>query len=191
MKYFSVAALALLTAFPAGARADAAGTVTTNNNALREAPSFGGPAAAIKVSENTVAPPARRTEKESRLAVEVFIAKYLEIYNKKDAAGVAALYAEDGVLVPPGSIVTGKANIEKAWRAKFDAGRSSLRYDIQQVRAEGNAVWSIGQFSVMMPEENGTVQERRGNFVNIYEWDGDGLKFRIHSFNFSPSPRSQ
>jgi len=191
MKYFSVAALALLTAFPAGARADAAGTVTTNNIPLREAPSFGGPAAAIKVSENTVAPPARRTEKEARLAVEAFIAKYLEIYNKKDAAGVAALYAEDGVLVPPGSMVTGKANIEKAWRAKFDAGRSGLRYDIQQVKVEGNAVWSIGQFSVTMPEENGAMQERRGNFVNIYEWDGDGLKFRIHSFNFSPSPRPQ
>jgi len=43
----------------------------------------------------------------------------------------------------------------------------------------------------MMPEENGALQERRGNFVNIYEWDGDGLKFRIHSFNFSPSPRPQ
>ena len=147
------------------------------------------PAAAAKVSENTVAPSARRTEKEARLAVEAFVAKYVEKYNKKDAAGVAALYAEDGVLAPPGPMVTGKANIEKSWRASFDAGRTGLRYDTQQVQAEGNVVWSIGQFSVMSPEDSGALQERRGNFVNIYEWDGDALKFRVHSFSFLPSPR--
>lgn len=147
------------------------------------------PAATAKVSDSTEAPMASRTEKEARLAVEAFIAKYLERYNKKDAAGVAALYAEDGVLVPPGPMVTGKANIEKAWRATFDAGRTGIRYDTQQVQAEGNIVWSTGQFSVMSPEENGTLQERRGNFVNIYEWDRDELKFRVHSFSFLPRQR--
>lgn len=147
------------------------------------------PAGAAKVSDNTALPSARRTEKEARLAVEAFVANYLERYNKKDAAAVASLYAEDGVLAPPGPMVTGKANIERAWRATFDAGRTDLRYDIQQVRAEGGVVWSIGQFSVMSPAGSGILQEQRGNFVNIYEWDGDALKFRIHSFSFLPSPR--
>jgi uncharacterized protein (TIGR02246 family) len=147
------------------------------------------PVAGAEISENTPAPSARHSEKEAHLAVEAFIVNYLERYNAKDAAGVAALYAEDGILVPPGPMVTGKANIEKAWRATFDAGRTGIRYDTQQVHAEGNVVWSIGQFSVMSPEENGTLQERRGNFVNIYVWDGDALKFRVHSFSFLPSPR--
>ena len=61
-----------------------------------------------------------------RQAVEAFVTKYLDAYNKKDAAGVAALYTEDGFLVPPGPITTGKQNIEKAWRAVFDAGRTGL-----------------------------------------------------------------
>ena len=123
-------------------------------------------------------------------AVEAFIRKYLDAYNKKDAAGVAALYTEGGLLVPPGPITTGKQNIEKAWQAVFDTGRTGLRYDIQQVQAEGNIVWSVGQFTVMAPDESGVLQERQGNFANIYQWEGDVLKFRVHAFNFlPPSPR--
>jgi uncharacterized protein (TIGR02246 family) len=128
---------------------------------------------------------------DARQAVEAFVAKYLEAYNKKDAAGVAVLYTEDGLLVPPGPIATGKQNIEKAWRAVFDAGRTGLRYDIQQIEAEGNLVWSVGRFTVMAPDESGMLQERQGNFANIYEWVGDELRFRVHAFNFLPGPRPQ
>jgi uncharacterized protein (TIGR02246 family) len=121
------------------------------------------------------------SRQDVRQAVETFVTKYLEIYNKKDAAGLAALYTDDGLLVPPGPITTGRQNIEKAWRAVFDAGRTGLHYDTQQVQAEGNIVWSVGQFTVMAPDESGVLQERQGNFVNIYQWEGDGLKFRVHS----------
>lgn len=127
---------------------------------------------------------------DARQAVDAFVTKYLDAYNRKDAAGIAALYMEDGLRVPPGPITAGKQNIEKAWRAVFDAGYTGLRYDIQQVQAEGNIVWSVGQFTVMAPDESGVPQERQGNFVNIYQWEGDGLKFRVHSFSFlPPSPR--
>jgi uncharacterized protein (TIGR02246 family) len=127
---------------------------------------------------------------DARQAVEAFVTRYLDTYNKKDAAGVAALYTEDGLLVPPGPITTGRQNIEKAWRAVFDAGRTGLHYDIRQVQAEGNIVWSVGQFTVMAPDESGVLHERQGNFANIYQWEGDGLKFRVHAFNFLP-PRPQ
>lgn len=121
-------------------------------------------------------------------AVEAFVTKYLDTYNKKDASGVAALYTDDGVLVSPGPIATGRQSIEKAWRAAFDAGRTGLKYKIQQTQADGNLVWSVGQFTVMAPDEKGTLQERQGNFANVYQWEGNELKFRVHAFNFSPSP---
>lgn len=126
-----------------------------------------------------------------RQAVEAFVTKYLDAYNRKDAAGVAALYTADGFLVPPGPITTGRENIEKAWRAVFDAGRTGLRYEIQEVQAEGNLVWSVGRFTVMAPDERierGALQERQGNFANVYQWESDELKFRVHAFNFLPGP---
>ena len=50
---------------------------------------------------------------EAEKAVAAVVATYVEKYNNKDAAGVAALYADDGILVPPGPMVAGRADIEK------------------------------------------------------------------------------
>jgi uncharacterized protein (TIGR02246 family) len=125
---------------------------------------------------------------EAERAVAAVVATYIEKYNNKDAAGVAALYAEDGVLVPPGPMVAGKANIEKAWQAAFDAGRTGIRYDIKRVQPEGNIVLVVGQVTVKVPE-GGSLQDRSGNFVNAYQWDGSALKFRVHSFSFMPIQR--
>ena len=140
----------------------------------------------------TFTPSFSQNDKPSRPSVEqaaeAFVAKYLDTYNKKDASGLAALYVDDGVLVPPGPIATGRPSIEKSWRAAFDAGRTGLKYKVQQTQAEGDIVWSVGQFTVMSPDEKGTLQERQGNFANIYQWQGNELKFRVHAFNFLPSP---
>jgi uncharacterized protein (TIGR02246 family) len=125
---------------------------------------------------------------EAEKAVAAVVATYIEKYNSRDAAGVAALYAEDGILVPPGAMVAGRANIEKAWQASFDAGRTGIRYDIKQIKPEGNIVLVVGQFTVKVPE-GGSLQDRPGNFVNVYQWDGSALKFRVHSFSFMPTPR--
>jgi uncharacterized protein (TIGR02246 family) len=125
---------------------------------------------------------------EAEKAVGALVATYVEKFNNKDAAGVAALYAEDGVLVPPGPMVTGKANIERAWQAVFDAGRTGIRYDIKQIQPEGSIVLVVGQFIVKVPE-GGSLQDRPGNFVNVYQWDCSTLKFRVHSFSFMPIQR--
>jgi uncharacterized protein (TIGR02246 family) len=142
-------------------------------------------AAVIGVGLSVVAVPSfARDQAQTQKAVDGIVATYIDRYNHKDAAGVAALYADDGVLVPPTSMVTGKANLEKAWQAAFDAGRTNIRYDIKQVQPEGNAVLVVGQFTVAVPEG-----DRSGNFVNVYQWDGDSLKFRVHSFSFFPVQR--
>jgi uncharacterized protein (TIGR02246 family) len=125
---------------------------------------------------------------DAEKAVAAVVATYIEKYNNKDAAGVAALYAEDGVLVPPGPMVAGKTNIEKAWQAAFDAGRTGIRYDVKQIQPEGNIVMVVGQFTVKVPE-GGSLQDRPGNFVNVYQWDGSALKFLVHSFSFIPIQR--
>ena len=125
---------------------------------------------------------------EVRQAVDAFVAKYTDAYNRKDAAGVASLYTEDGILVQPGPMVTGRQDLERYWRAAFDAGRRDLRYDTQQVRAEGDIVWSVGRFTVVGPVPGGQVQQNHGVFVNIYQWQGDELRFRVHSFSILPTP---
>lgn len=147
------------------------------------------PSAIIGLIAFAISPPSfAHDQAEAEKAVGAIVATYIQKYNSKDAAGVAALYAEDGVLVPPGPMVAGRANIEKSWQAAFDAGRTGIRYDIKQIEPEGNIVLVVGQFTVKVPE-GGSLQERSGNFVNVYQWDGSALKFRIHSFSFMPISR--
>ena len=129
---------------------------------------------------------------DAQRAVAAFVAKYTDAYNCKDATGVASLYTEDGIVVQPGPMVTGRQNLERYWRAAFDAGRRDLRYETQQVRAEGNIVWSIGQFTVIGPSpQGGQIQQNHGVFVNIYQWEGDELRFRVHSFSLLPGAPSR
>jgi uncharacterized protein (TIGR02246 family) len=120
-------------------------------------------------------------------AVEAFVTKFQDTYNKKDAAALAALYMDDAILVPPGPIATGKPSIQKTWQAVLDAGRTGLKYTVKDVRAQGDLVWSVGQFSVMSPDDKDTPQERPGNFVHFYQWQGKELKLRVHAFTFLPA----
>jgi uncharacterized protein (TIGR02246 family) len=148
-------------------------------------------AATVAVGLAIATPASAQTQQDQIVdkdqVVEEFVTKYLERYNKKDAAGVAAMYADGGVLVPPGPMTTGKQDIEKFWKTVFETGRTGLRYDSQQSQIEGSVVVSVGQFTVMVPDEKGVLQERHGNFANVYKWTGSELKFLVHAFNFIPA----
>ena len=96
-------------------------------------------AAVAGMSREALAQSSAASRQDVRQAVETFVTKYLEIYNKKDAAGLAALYTDDGLLVPPGPITTGRQKIEKAWRAVFDAGRTGLTTTSSRCRRK--ATW--------------------------------------------------
>ena len=124
---------------------------------------------------------AEHSQAEAEKAVNAFAANYIKLWNAKDVAGVAALFADNGLEVPPLKMVAGKDDIEKTFKMVFDSGASDLRYDIKRVQAEGDIVYAVGEFQVKLPKG-----DLRGNFVNIYEWQGDGLKYRVHSYNFIP-----
>ena len=77
---------------------------------------------------------------------------------------------------------------KKLGRHRLTLAGQGIRYDIKQIQTEGNIVLVVGQFTVKVPE-GGSLQDRPGNFVNVYQWDGSALKFRVHSFSFMPAPR--
>ena len=131
---------------------------------------------------------AAHDEADATKAVETFTANYLKLWNAQDAAGVAALFVDDGMEIPPTQPVTGRDNIEKWFASIFKAGATDLRYDeITRVQPEGNVVLAVGQFTVKLPAAGGgPVRDVHGNFVNVYEWNGDDLRYRIHAYNFIP-----
>lgn len=59
--------------------------------------------------------------------IETVNAKWMELFNKGDFAGIAELYTADAVAFPPGSaMVRGKAAIGAMWRSRPAIRKSSL-----------------------------------------------------------------
>jgi len=54
---------------------------------------------------------------------DAVLSRYAEAYNRHDAAALASLYAEDGLLLPPDrALVRGRRAIEKFWKKHMGAG---------------------------------------------------------------------
>src|ERR1051325_7150862 len=82
--------------------------------------------------------------------------QYVEAYNRKDAAGVAALFTEDAVRVNAQGLIRGRAEIQKSTQAALDAGGHSLslRYDVAHIN--GNTGWSVAEFNFQVRGKDGT-----------------------------------
>jgi ketosteroid isomerase-like protein len=131
------------------------------------------------------APSFAHDQAEAQNAVNAFVSQYEKLFDAKDVRGIVAMFAADGVDAGPGPVLTSRADIEKRFVAIFDSGASELRYDIKQVEVAGDLVFSVGQYTVKT-KDGSTVG---GNGVSIYEWDGNGLKYRVHTNNFAPQPK--
>jgi len=122
-----------------------------------------------------------QTGADPRPAINALLAKFADAYNRKDAAGIAALFAQDAILAPPGPIVAGRQAVEQDYRKRLDAGFSDLRLEPQHVQAMGDGAWAVGHFTAKHIE-GGSPRERRGNFTTVFQRQGDGLVIRAHSF---------
>jgi uncharacterized protein (TIGR02246 family) len=76
--------------------------------------------------------------------------KFMAAFNKGDAAGVAALYTENGQLLPPNSdIITGRKAIQAFWQGVMDMGIKSAKLETSEVEGTGDTVSEIGKYSLL------------------------------------------
>ncbi len=106
---------------------------------------------------------------------------WMRLYNAGDADGVAALYAEDGVLLAPGApTVVGRAAIRSFIAAAIDsskaAGLTFVGDEVTDAGIAGDTGWLTGTFSVR--DASGATVDK-GKFVTIYRRaDGKWLVIR-------------
>jgi|GEM_PF-388698 len=75
---------------------------------------------------------------------EALVRRYLSAYNAQDPVALAALYAEDGLLLPPnGGPVRGREAIKNYWT---NSGRRGLSFDILQKDVCGEAGFFVGRY---------------------------------------------
>ena len=139
--------------------------------------------AAIGVAVFAMPAFAAHDQADAQKAVTTFAANYAKAFNAKDTARIVAMFGPDGVEAGPGPILTSPDDIKKRFESIFAMGANDLHFNIKQVQAEGNIVVAVGSFTVKLKDN--TIG---GNITNVYEWDGDALKYRVHAYNFPPPP---
>jgi len=69
--------------------------------------------------------------------------------KRGDAEGLAALYTENGQVMPPNSdFVTGRQAVQMFWQAVMDMGIKEAQLEILKVEAHGDTAIEISTFTL-------------------------------------------
>ena len=114
--------------------------------------------------------------------IDAVNAKWMKLFSKGDFAGVAQLYTEDAIALPPGaSMVKGRAAIQEMWKSMAEQV-TDLRVTAVDVKAIGpSAAREIGTFSLKTmgpPPQEGT-----GKYVVVWEKVGSDWKLATDIWN--------
>lgn len=120
------------------------------------------------------------TETELMQAATALARQYDANYAAKDPAGMAALYATDGVLVSPaGPIIRGREALTAYYTKRFASGAKGHAIKVLEVHVQGNGGYGLAEFSVTAPKPSGEVRQEQGRIVSVYHHDPDGWHLRL------------
>ncbi len=87
--------------------------------------------------------------------IEAANAKFVQIFEAGDAAGVAARYTKDGQVLAPGSdTVSGTAAIEAFWKAGMQAGVPKLTLTTLEAEQHGDTAIEVGRAGIFDAQGN-------------------------------------
>ena len=87
-------------------------------------------------------------------------------FNRGDAAGVAACYADGAELLPAGSEAVERPGIQAFWQAVMSSGITSVELKPYEVARGGEFVYELGQY--VLGTANGKVADR-GKYLVIWK----------------------
>ena len=115
--------------------------------------------------------------------IEAANAMFMELFSAGDAAGLAALYTEDGMVLPPNSdFVKGTEAIQGFWQAIFDMGVAAAKLKCVEVEGYGDTAIEISEYKMLGPEEE--VLDH-GKYIVI--WKNVEGEWKLHRDIFNSS----
>jgi uncharacterized protein (TIGR02246 family) len=110
--------------------------------------------------------------------------KFMSAFQRRDAAGVAALYTENAYILPPGSeMMQGRAAIQSFWQAVMDSGVTEAKLETVDVEEGGeNLAREIGRYVLTIQQGSETMQSP-GKYVVIWKQEGSDWKVDVDIWN--------
>jgi uncharacterized protein (TIGR02246 family) len=118
-------------------------------------------------------------------AIRAQVDHWLQLVKAKDAAGIAALYAEDGAVMPPNApIGKGRTAIQQTWASMMQTPGFDLTFVPDQiiVSSSGDMALDRGTYRLAVAP-NGTAQTDTGKYVVVWRKIGGDWKAAADIFN--------
>jgi uncharacterized protein (TIGR02246 family) len=106
-------------------------------------------------------------------------------FNCGDAAGLAALYATDGIVLPhTHDVIKGKRAIADFWAELISGGVKDHGIELLDAQEAGDIAYSYGKWWATGSGENGEAARFEGTIVTILRRQPDGSwKTCLHTWN--------
>ena len=123
---------------------------------------------------------------ESLTAIAEVNKTFMRAFEQGDAAGVAALYTEDGQVLPPGSdIITGKEAIETFWSAVMGMGVKKVELTTLELDHQGDTAIDVGRVG-LYTETGDKIDDPK--FLVIWKREGGQWKMHRDIWNSDTAP---
>jgi uncharacterized protein (TIGR02246 family) len=130
------------------------------------------------------------SEHDARQAGETIVQAYNKAGRAKDAAGLAAVYAENAILVMPDGPLVGRAAIEKYFSNAFKVFTlEAAQLDRVSMIADGQVMLRNGSFTGTVQGPNG-VSPVKGYWATTDVREGGAWKIRLEEDNMTTLPTS-
>jgi len=102
--------------------------------------------------------------------------EFIALDNASDAAGLASLYTNDAVLMPPNeAAVTGSQAIESWFQTTFDQFTTEFTVASEELEVVGDWAFDWGAYmTALTPKAGGEPTEDRGKYIVILRKQVDG-----------------
>jgi uncharacterized protein (TIGR02246 family) len=135
----------------------------------------------------TLLVPFAHTQGKTDPSLDKLAVEFEAAFKAKDAAKVAAFYAEDAVMMPPNEpSVKGRTAIQAHYANQFKQGFTNLDLNPTESAVSGQQAFDVGTSSIVLPDG----RTENGKYLVVYKRVGADWKLAYDIFNSdSPSPK--
>ncbi len=124
----------------------------------------------------------------AQAAIEAGAVAFVEADASGDGGQVAALYTEDGAVLPPGGTqVDGRDGIAAFWQGAIDSGLVLTGIEPLEISESGDQAVDIGFVHLSAPDGEGGMTALTAKYIVIWQRGADGV-WRLHRdiWNLNP-----
>ena len=129
---------------------------------------------------------ANAEDKQVRAEIEAANDKLVAALNGGDAAGIAVLYTEDAMLLPPNSeMLEGREAVQAFWQGGIDMGIKEATLETEVVEARGNAAYEVGKYTMIIEPPGGPAISDNGKYLIVWKRQEGSWKLHADMWNTS------